>query len=45
MNQDDLEELVEEHELDVDLDKLKTLRKKRTAVLAAAEEAGLVEED
>ncbi len=45
MNQDELEELVEEHGLDVDLDDHKTLRKKRTAVVDAAEEAGLLEED
>lgn len=45
MNQDELEELVEDHELDVDLDEHKTLRKKRTAVVDAAEEAGLLEED
>lgn len=45
MNQDELEELVEEHELDVDLDDYKTLRKKRTAVVDAAEEAGILAED
>lgn len=45
MNQDELEELVEEHELDVDLEEHKTLRKKRTAVVDAAEEAGLLGED
>ena len=45
MNQDELEELVEEHDLDVDLDDHKTLRKKRTAVTDAAEEAGILEED
>lgn len=45
MNQDELEELVEEHELDVDLDDYKTLRKKRTAVVDAAEEAGILVED
>lgn len=45
MSQDELEELVEEHELDVDLDEFKTLRKKRTAVVDAAEEAGILEED
>lgn len=44
MSQDELEELVEEHELDVDLDDYKTLRKKRTAVLDAAEEAGILAE-
>jgi len=45
MNQDELEELVEEHELDVDLDDFKTLRKKRSAVVDAAEEAGVLAED
>lgn len=45
MNQDELEELIEEHELDVDLDDHKTLRKKRTAVVDAAEEAGILAED
>lgn len=45
MNQDELEELVEEHELDIDLDNHKTLRKKRTAVIDAAEEAGILAED
>lgn len=45
MNQDELEELVEEHELDVDLDDFKTLRKKRTAVVDAAEEAGILADD
>lgn len=45
MNQDELEELVEEHELDVDLDGFKTLRKKRTAVIDAAEEAGILADD
>ena len=45
MNQDELEELVEEHDLDVDLDDHKTLRKKRTAVVDAAEEAGVLAED
>lgn len=45
MNQDELEELVEEHELDVDLDNFKTLRKKRTAVIDAAEETGILADD
>lgn len=45
MNQDELEALVEEHELDVDLDDHKTLRKKRSAVVDAAEEAGILEEE
>lgn len=45
MSQDELEKLVEENELDVNLDDYKTLRKKRTAVVDAAEEAGLVADD
>ena len=45
MNQDELEALVEEHELDVDLDDHKTLRKKRTAVIDAAEEAEILADD
>lgn len=39
MNEDQLEAFVEEHELDVDLDDFKTLRKKKAAVVDAAEEA------
>ena len=42
MNEDELIELCEEHELDVDLDEFKTLRKKKNAVIDAAEEAGLL---
>lgn len=45
MTQDELEALVEEHELEVDLDEHKTLRKKRSAVVDAAEEAGILAED
>lgn len=45
MSQDELEALVEEHELEVDLDEHKTLRKKRSAVVDAAEEAGILAED
>ena len=45
MSQDELEALVEEHELEVDLDEFRTLRKKRTAVTDAAEEAGILEEE
>lgn len=45
MSEDDLEELIEEHELEVDLDDYKTLRKKRAAVVDAAEEADILEED
>ena len=44
MDQDQLENLVDAHELDVDLDDFKTLRKKRVAVIDAAEEAEILEE-
>ena len=44
MDEDALGELVEEHELEVDLDEHKTLRKKVRAVLDALEEAGLLED-
>lgn len=42
MSEDELVELCEEHELDVDLDDYPTLRKKKAAVVSAAEEAGLL---
>lgn len=45
MSQDELEALIEEHELEVDLDEHKTLRKKRSAVVDAAEEAGILSDD
>lgn len=45
MTQDELEALVEEYGLEVDLDEHKTLRKKRSAVVDAAEEAGILAED
>ena len=45
MSQDELEALIEEHDLEVDLDEHKTLRKKRSAVVDAAEEAGILSED
>jgi hypothetical protein len=44
MNEDELEDLVEQHELDVELSDHKTLRKKRNAVLDALEEAGLLQD-
>jgi hypothetical protein len=44
MDEDELADFVEEHELDVDLDDYKTLRKKRAAVIDAGVEAGVVEE-
>jgi hypothetical protein len=43
MNEDELEELIEEHDLKVDLGEFRTLRKKRNAVIDAAEEAGVIE--
>ncbi|MGE0366911.1 MAG: DUF669 domain-containing protein [Phycisphaerales bacterium] len=42
MSESELEDLVEEHELDVDLGKKKTLSKKRNAIIDALEEAGLM---
>lgn len=43
-DEDGLQELIDEHELDVDLDDFKTLRKKAAAVIDALEEADLLEE-
>lgn len=40
MDEDELEEFVDEHDLDVDLDDFKKLKDKRTAVQAAFEEGG-----
>jgi hypothetical protein len=40
MDEDDLEEVIEEHDLEVDLDDYKTIKKKRKAVAEALEEAG-----
>jgi hypothetical protein len=45
MDEDELEELVGKYELDVDLTKLKTARRKATAVIAALEEKELLTED
>lgn len=42
MEEDELKELIEEHDLDVDLDDFPTLRKKKAAVIDAATEAELV---
>ena len=44
MSEEELEGLIEEHELDVELGDHKTLRKKRAAVVAALEEENLLEE-
>lgn len=43
MSEEQLEEVVDDHKLDVDLDKLKTLRKKQNAVIDALEAEGLIE--
>lgn len=45
MSEEELEDVIEEHELDVDLDEFKTLRKQRAAVIDAAQEAGVLEEE
>lgn len=44
MSEEELEEVIEEHELDVDLGDFKTLKKKRAAVIAAAEEEEILED-
>lgn len=44
MSEEELEALIEEHDLDVDLDDFKTLRKKKNAVIDAAEEAEILED-
>lgn len=45
MDEDELEALVDEHDLDVDLDKIKKLPKKIAAVIDELEEADLLEDD
>lgn len=40
MDEDELQEVIDEHELDVDLDDFKGIKKKRAAVIKAVEEAG-----
>lgn len=45
MDTDELEKLVDKHELDVDLSEFKTLKKQQNAVIDAASEAGLLSED
>lgn len=42
MDEDDLESLIKEHELDVDLDKIKKIGKKRTAVIEALDDEDLL---
>jgi hypothetical protein len=44
MDEDELADFVDEHELEVDLDDYKTLRKKRAAVIDAGQEAGIIED-
>lgn len=44
MDEDELADFIEEHELEVDLDDYKTLRKKRAAVIDAGQEAGIIED-
>lgn len=43
MSEDELEELNEEHDLGVDLDEHRTLRKKKAAIIDALQEAGIIE--
>ena len=45
MSQDELEEFIEEHELEVDLSDYATIRKMRAAVIDAATEAEVIDED
>ncbi len=45
MDEDELQELIDEHDLDVDLDDFKKLPKKVAAVIAALEEEDLLEEE
>lgn len=45
MSEEELADLIEEHDLDVELDDFKTLRKQRAAVIDAAQEADLLEEE
>lgn len=42
MSQDELQDLIEAHDLDVDLDDFKTLRKMQAAVIDAAQEADIL---
>lgn len=45
MDEDELEDIVKEYDLEVDLSKFKTLRKKQTAVVDAAEKADVLESE
>lgn len=42
MSEDELDDVIEEHDLDVNLDDFKTLRKQRAAVIDALQEAGVI---
>lgn len=44
-DEDELQELIDEHDLEVDLDDYKTLRKKASAVIDALTDAGLLADD
>jgi hypothetical protein len=45
MDEDALQELIDEHELDVDLDDFKKIGKKREAVIDALEDEDLLEDE
>jgi hypothetical protein len=45
MDEGELEDIVKDYDLDVDLDKFRTLRKKQTAVIDAAEKAEMLSDD
>lgn len=45
MDQEELQDLIDEHDLEVDLDELKSLRKMRAAVIEAATEADILSGD
>lgn len=44
MSQEELQDLIDTHKLDVDLDSIRTLRKMQAAVIDAAQEADILEE-
>lgn len=44
MSEEELEDLIEQHDLDVDLGDFRTLRKKKAAVIDALQEAGVIED-
>lgn len=45
MSEEELQDVIDEHELDVDLGEFKTLRRQRAAVIDAAQEAGAIADD